>query len=109
MSAIATQTERPRPMRTESGMASKLARKIDEKGRAVTRRALHTKIALGLVNDAMAGGKSKARANPGVLGGEERLENALQRRGAHPDPGVGDGQHAPDAPRFPRNVEVAPG
>ena len=91
-----------------------MARQIDLERGALADLALHRDEAAGLLDDAVDGRKTKARAVADRLGGEERLENLglVFRRDA--DAGVGDfdqhivaGRHQSGADRARAGEQVA--
>src|SRR5579871_2863984 len=63
---------------------------IEREGRALSRRAAHNDPALMTLHDAVDDGEAEAGATTGVLGREERLEDALERRLVHAGPAVLD-------------------
>ena len=68
-------------------------RQIDAEGCAFAGAGSAFDTALALGNDAVDRGESEAGGEWGVLGGEERLEDVVQRVLIHANAGIGDGEH----------------
>src|SRR6266511_6100748 len=68
-------------------------REIDFEARPFPDLAVHPNAPAALLHNAVDGGEPQPRALPGLLGGEERLEEACFGSLVHPDSSVGDGEH----------------
>src|ERR671918_392499 len=79
------------------------AREINDEGATASGSARHIDRARGIGDDAVNEREAEARALADLLGGEERLEDARERRFVHAGAGVFDGEPRV-APRMQRAV-----